>query len=154
MTDLDSSLVKSHAYVDGAWVGADDGRRFDVLDPATGEVLGNVPDMGAAETRRAIEAADAAWGPWRKRTAKDRAAILMAWYDLIMAHKDALAVTGMVGGTIRATWAAMSARTPMESNACSSDSSAITRLSEYRKWARGSGVTTVSPLRQAWARAA
>jgi succinate-semialdehyde dehydrogenase / glutarate-semialdehyde dehydrogenase len=91
VTDLDSSLIKFQAFVDGAWIGADDGRRFDVADPATGEVLANVPDMGAAETRRAIEAAEAAWAPWRKRTAKERAAVMMAWHDQIMANKDGLA---------------------------------------------------------------
>nr|WP_231848966.1 NAD-dependent succinate-semialdehyde dehydrogenase [Paramagnetospirillum magneticum] len=91
MTDLDPSLIKSHAYVDGVWVGADDGRRFDVLDPATGGLIASVPDLGATETRRAIDAAEAAWNPWRQRTAKDRAAVMMAWHDLIMAHQDALA---------------------------------------------------------------
>ena len=91
MTDLDSSLVKSHAYVDGAWIEADDGRRFDVVDPASGAVLATVPDMGAAETRRAIAAANAAWPAWRKRTAKDRAAVLRAWFDQIIANKEALA---------------------------------------------------------------
>ncbi|KIL99221.1 Aldehyde dehydrogenase [Paramagnetospirillum magnetotacticum MS-1] len=91
MTDLDASLLKTHAYIDGHWAEADDGRRFDVLDPATGHLLASVPDMGGAETRRAIEAAEMAWGPWRRRTAKERAAILMAWFEQIIAHKDALA---------------------------------------------------------------
>ncbi|OAN46717.1 succinate-semialdehyde dehydrogenase (NADP(+)) [Paramagnetospirillum marisnigri] len=91
MTAIDPTLIKSQAYVDGAWVDAQDGRRFDVLDPASGEVLGSVPDMGAAETRAAIAAAQAAWKGWRSRTAKDRAAVLKAWFDQIMANKDSLA---------------------------------------------------------------
>jgi succinate-semialdehyde dehydrogenase/glutarate-semialdehyde dehydrogenase len=91
MTVLDASLVKSRAYVGGNWIDADDGRRFDVLDPATGALLGTVPDLGAAETRRAIAAADAAWAAWRSRSAKDRAAVLRAWFDQVMANKEALA---------------------------------------------------------------
>ena len=91
MTGLDSTLLKSKAYLGGAWTDADDGRRFDVFDPASGDLLASVPDMGAAETRRAIDAAEASWKDWRSRTAKDRAAVLMAWFDQIMAHKDALA---------------------------------------------------------------
>ena len=91
MTGLDPTLIKSKAYIGGVWGDADDGRRFDVLDPATGDLLASVPDMGAAETRRAIAAAEASWKEWRSRTAKDRAVVLMAWFDQIMAHKDALA---------------------------------------------------------------
>ena len=91
MAGLDPSLLKSKAFIDGVWCAADDGRTFDVLDPATGAVLGAVPDMGAAETNRAIAAAQAAWKAWRRRTAKDRAGILRAWFDLIIAHKDGLA---------------------------------------------------------------
>ena len=91
MTVLDPDLTKSLAYIDGQWLAADDGRRFDVLDPASGAVLGSVPDMGAAETRRAIAAAEAAWPAWRARTAKDRAQVLRAWFEQIMAHKEGLA---------------------------------------------------------------
>ncbi len=90
MTDR-FALLRQDAYIDGAWVAADDGARFPVTDPATGTVLAEVPDMGAAETRRAIAAAEAAWPAWRARTAKERAAILRRWYDLQMAHQEELA---------------------------------------------------------------
>ncbi|RLA35816.1 MAG: succinate-semialdehyde dehydrogenase (NADP(+)) [Gammaproteobacteria bacterium] len=84
-------LLRSDAYIDGAWVTADDGARFPVTDPATGATLAEVPDMGAAETRRAIEAAEAAWPAWRTLTAKERAAILRRWFDLQLVHQEALA---------------------------------------------------------------
>ncbi|MCR6632448.1 MAG: NAD-dependent succinate-semialdehyde dehydrogenase [Magnetospirillum sp.] len=88
----DSSLLRSQAYVNGAWVAADSGASFLVTDPATGAALASVPDMGGAETRRAIEAASAAWPAWRAKTAKERANILRAWYNLIMANQEDLAV--------------------------------------------------------------
>lgn len=88
----DSTLLRTCAYIDGAWTEADDGTRFDVLNPADGGVLASVPDMGAAEARRAIEAAAAALPAWRARTAKERAAILRKWFELIMAHQEDLAV--------------------------------------------------------------
>jgi len=84
-------LLRSDAYIDGAWVTADDGARFPVTDPATGATLAEVPDMGAAETRRAIEAAEAAWPAWRTLTAKERATILRRWFDLQLVHQEALA---------------------------------------------------------------
>ena len=87
----DSSLLRSQAYVDGAWTGALSGATFAVTNPADGSLLAHVPAMGAAETRRAIEAADRAWGPWKARTAKDRAAILRRWFELIMAAQHDLA---------------------------------------------------------------
>ena len=61
----DADLLRDRGLVDGAWIEADDGRRFDVLDPATGEVVGTAPRMGIAETRRAIAAAEAAQPAWR-----------------------------------------------------------------------------------------
>ena len=88
----ESSLFRQQAFVNGAWVDADGGASFAVNDPATGETLGRVPDMGAAETQRAIAAADAAWGSWRKRPAKERAALLRRWFELIVAHADELAL--------------------------------------------------------------
>ncbi|OAN46719.1 succinate-semialdehyde dehydrogenase (NADP(+)) [Paramagnetospirillum marisnigri] len=88
----DSSLLKTLAYVNGAWTGAASGASFDVTNPATGEVLASVPDMGAAETRAAIEAANAAWPAWRAKTAKERCNLLRAWYNLIMANQEDLAV--------------------------------------------------------------
>lgn len=86
----DSSLLRQQAYLDGKWCDADDGSTITVTNPATGEVLGTVPKMGAAETKRAIEAANAAWPAWRKKTAKERSAILRKWNDLIVANVDDL----------------------------------------------------------------
>ena len=86
----DSSLFRQQGYVDGAWCDADGGKSIAVTNPATGQVLGTVPNMGAAETRRAIEAANAAWPAWRAKTAKERAAILRKWFDLMMANQDDL----------------------------------------------------------------
>ncbi|HET9701321.1 MAG TPA: aldehyde dehydrogenase family protein, partial [Burkholderiales bacterium] len=88
----DRSLLRAQGCVNGQWVGADDGTAFPVRDPADGTLIAEVPRMGAAETRRAIEAASAAWGPWRERTAKDRAAILRRWFELILAHQEDLAL--------------------------------------------------------------
>jgi len=88
----DPKLFREQCYVDGAWVNADSGKTFTVGNPASGETLGGVPDMGAAETRRAIEAADRAWPAWREKTAKERAAILRKWFDLMLANQDDLAL--------------------------------------------------------------
>jgi succinate-semialdehyde dehydrogenase/glutarate-semialdehyde dehydrogenase len=87
----DSALFRQRCYVDGTWTPADDGGTADVTDPATGAVLGTVPDAGAPETRRAIEAASRAWGPWRLRTAQDRSAVLRRWFDQMMANQEDLA---------------------------------------------------------------
>ncbi len=84
-------LLREQAYLDGRWVDADDGGTIDVTNPATGESVARVPRMGAAEARSAIEAANRAWGPWRRRTAKERAAILRRWNDLMLANADDLA---------------------------------------------------------------
>ncbi|MEC7572154.1 MAG: aldehyde dehydrogenase family protein, partial [Pseudomonadota bacterium] len=78
----DTGLLKHQGYIDGAWVGADQGRTYAVEDPATGVEIGQVADRGGDETRRAIAAAEAAWPAWRKKTAKERAAILRKWFDL------------------------------------------------------------------------
>ena len=69
----DPSLLRQQAYINGAWCDADSGATLAVTDPATGAVIGTVPAMGAAETERAIDAADAAWPGWRAKTAKERA---------------------------------------------------------------------------------
>src|ERR1700692_57768 len=87
----DPELLRQQAFIAGQWCGADDGSTFEVHNPATGEVLGRVPNMGAAETRRAIEAADAARGAWRSKTAKERSTILRRWSDLMLANVDDLA---------------------------------------------------------------
>ncbi len=88
----DAKLLRDKAYIDGEWTGAEGGRTFAVTDPADGAEIVSVPDMGAAETRRAIEAAERAWPAWRAKTAKERAALLRAWFDLIMANQEDLAV--------------------------------------------------------------
>ncbi len=86
----DKKLFIERCYIDGEWVAADSGKTFDVTDPATGERLGSVPDMGVEETRRAIEAAEAALPAWRAKTGKERAAILKKWFDLITEAKEDL----------------------------------------------------------------
>ncbi|KGW86882.1 succinate-semialdehyde dehydrogenase [Burkholderia pseudomallei MSHR332] len=88
----DPSLLRHQAYIGGEWQAADSDATFEVFDPATGESLGTVPKMGAAETARAIEAAQAAWAGWRMKTAKERAAILRRWFDLVIANSDDLAL--------------------------------------------------------------
>ncbi len=87
----DVDLLRDRGLVDGAWIEADDGRRFDVRDPATGELVGTAPRMGAAETRRAITAAERAQPAWRATSARDRARILRRWADLLVASTDDLA---------------------------------------------------------------
>jgi succinate-semialdehyde dehydrogenase/glutarate-semialdehyde dehydrogenase len=88
----DKKLFREQCYLDGAWVDADSGDTFDVNNPATDDKLGSVPKMGATETRRAIEAANAALPAWRARTAKDRGAILRKWYELMLENQEDLAV--------------------------------------------------------------
>ncbi|NNJ64715.1 MAG: aldehyde dehydrogenase family protein, partial [Xanthomonadales bacterium] len=87
----DAGLLKNRAYINGAWCEANDGSRFDVTNPASGEVISTVPDMGADETRAAIEAANAAWPAWRAKTAKERAAVLRKLYFLMLEHQEDLA---------------------------------------------------------------
>lgn len=87
----DPSLLRHRAYVDGQWADADSGKTIAVSDPATGRQIGTVPDMGAAETRRAIEAAEEARHGWAALAAKDRAVVLRRWYDLIIANLADLA---------------------------------------------------------------
>ncbi len=88
----DMSLFRQQCYIDGQWVDADDGTTLAVNNPADGLQIGTVPKMGAAETKRAIEAANAAWPAWRAKTAKERATVLRKWFDLMMANQDDLAV--------------------------------------------------------------
>jgi succinate-semialdehyde dehydrogenase / glutarate-semialdehyde dehydrogenase len=91
LTLKDPSLLRQQCFIAGQWCDADGGATISVTNPATGETLGSVPKMGAAETRRAIEAANTAWPEWRKKPAKARAAILRKWNDLILANADDLA---------------------------------------------------------------
>ena len=88
----DPDLLRQQAYVEGRWTDADNGAVIEVFNPATGEHIANVPEMGAVETRRAIDAANLAWAGWRRQTAKARAAVLQRWFQLILANAEDLAV--------------------------------------------------------------
>ena len=85
----DPSLFKTDALVNGQWLAGNS--RFDVNDPATGLKLADVANLGPQDAEAAIAAANAAWGPWKTKTAKERSAILRKWFDLLMAHQDDLA---------------------------------------------------------------
>ena len=87
----DKALLRDACFIGGAWVRADGGETIKVDNPANGEIVGKVPDMGAAETKRAIAEANAALPAWRAKTAKERAVILRKWFDLMMANQDDLA---------------------------------------------------------------
>jgi succinate-semialdehyde dehydrogenase/glutarate-semialdehyde dehydrogenase len=87
----DPSLLRDACCIDGEWLAADSGERITVTNPADGKPLGTVPRMGAAETRRAIAAADAAWPAWRARPAKERSNLMRKWFDLMLANQDDLA---------------------------------------------------------------
>ncbi len=88
----DSDLFQQLCFINGAWSAADSGETIDVTNPATGEKLGTIPKMGAAETRRAIEAAQAALPAWRARTAQERSVIIRRWSELMLEHQEDLAV--------------------------------------------------------------
>jgi succinate-semialdehyde dehydrogenase/glutarate-semialdehyde dehydrogenase len=88
----DATLLRHHAFVNGQWVSADDGETFAVYDPASNTNLGSVPRMGERETRRAIDAAGAAWPCWRAMTGHQRAKVLRCWYELMIANADDLAL--------------------------------------------------------------
>lgn len=87
----DKDLLRKKAYIDGKWVDADSGETFTITNPATGETVAEVASCGTFEARRAIEAADSALPAWRERTAKDRAAILRRWFNLMMDAQEDLA---------------------------------------------------------------
>jgi succinate-semialdehyde dehydrogenase/glutarate-semialdehyde dehydrogenase len=87
----DAGLFRQQCFINGEWIDADSSATIPVKNPATGSILGTVPRMGTAETRRAIEAANAAWPAWRARTAKERGAILRKWFELLMANQEDLA---------------------------------------------------------------
>lgn len=88
----DPQLLKTRAFINGEWVDADDGATFAVANPATGDTLVQVAKLGAAETRRAIDAAAAAMAEWQHRPAKARAQVLRRWFDLMMENQDDLAM--------------------------------------------------------------
>ena len=85
----DPSLLKTDALINGRWVAG--ASRFDVCNPANGEKLADVANLGAADAKAAIAAANAAWGPWRNKTGKERSVILRKWFDLLTANTDDLA---------------------------------------------------------------
>ena len=87
----EAALLRTQGFIDGRWTGADSGRTFAVTNPADGATLAEVSGMGAAETRRAIDAAARALPGWRGRTARERSAVLRRWFDLIVAHAEDLA---------------------------------------------------------------
>ena len=91
VTLTDPALFRQACYVDGVWVTARSGATISVDNPATGESIGVVPKLGAAETRQAIDAAKRAFPAWRKTTAKERAAVMRRWFDLMMANQEDLA---------------------------------------------------------------
>ena len=86
------ALFRQQCYVNGGWLDARSGGSIEVDNPATREVIGTVPALGAEETRTAIEAAEAAWSGWRSRPAKDRAGLMRRWFELMLAHQEDLAV--------------------------------------------------------------
>ncbi|PDS80889.1 NAD-dependent succinate-semialdehyde dehydrogenase [Rhizobium sp. L43] len=86
-----SPLLRDAGYINGVWTSGDAEKTFDVLNPATGELLGSLPDMGAGETRAAIDAAHAAQPAWAARPAKERSVTLRKWFDLMVANADELA---------------------------------------------------------------
>ena len=91
MSLKNQDLLRAANLIGGTWTTADDGASFAVINPATGDPLGDVPLCGAAETHRAIAAANAAWPAWRALTARRRAQILQAWNRLIVDNADDLA---------------------------------------------------------------
>jgi succinate-semialdehyde dehydrogenase/glutarate-semialdehyde dehydrogenase len=88
----DPSLLRQQCYIGGAWCNADNSESFPVVNPATGETIATVPNMGAAETRRAIAAAQSAQPAWRAKTAGERARVLRRWFELLLANQDDLAL--------------------------------------------------------------
>ncbi|MFT7109889.1 MAG: succinate-semialdehyde dehydrogenase/glutarate-semialdehyde dehydrogenase [Psychrobacter glaciei] len=88
----DNSLVKTQAYINGEWVNADNGDTFAVINPATGEEIAQVANLGAAETKRAIESADAAMQDWKALPAKERCEVLEKWCALLLANQEDLAI--------------------------------------------------------------
>ncbi|USD22464.1 NAD-dependent succinate-semialdehyde dehydrogenase [Microbulbifer variabilis] len=85
------ALLRTQSYINGQWVDADSGATFDVKDPATGKVVANIADLGADETRRAIEAASVAWPDWAATPVKERAKLLRHWYNLVIDNTEDLA---------------------------------------------------------------
>lgn len=87
----DFKLLRNKAYVNGKWISAENGETFQVANPATGEVLGSVPDMNRSDTESAIKTAYVAFQSWKERTAKERSDIIIQWTNLCNVHKEDLA---------------------------------------------------------------
>ena len=87
-----NSLLKNAGYINGQWIGADSDNRFDVKNAYSQELISTLPQMGKEETNSAIEAANNAWPNWRNKTAKERAAILRKWFNLILENQEDLAI--------------------------------------------------------------
>lgn len=90
--NFNQKLFKTEAYIDGQWLPADNKSTIEVTNPATGEVIGTVPNMGAKEATKAIEAAERALPTWQAKSAQERADIMRHWFDLMMEHQDELAL--------------------------------------------------------------
>lgn len=90
--NFNQKLFKTEAYIDGQWLSADNKSAIEVTNPATGEVIGTVPNMGAKEATKAIEAAERALPTWQAKSAQERADIMRRWFDLMMEHQDDLAL--------------------------------------------------------------
>ncbi|KQV21020.1 NAD-dependent succinate-semialdehyde dehydrogenase [Pseudomonas sp. Root329] len=91
MNPAASQLFRQQAYIDGQWLDAPDGACQDIFNPATGELIGRVPNLGAEHARQAIAAANKAWPAWRALTAKERSQTLKRWHALMIENADALA---------------------------------------------------------------
>ena len=87
----DQTLLRTQAYIDGEWVDSDSGETYEVTNPANGKIIAKVAKCGTAETRRAIEAAGRAMDAWRSKSAKQRAAIMRTWFNLMMENQEDLA---------------------------------------------------------------
>jgi succinate-semialdehyde dehydrogenase/glutarate-semialdehyde dehydrogenase len=87
----DPGLFRQQCFINGEWRDSSSGQTIEVNNPATGEIIGTIPALSADEVRGAIDAAERAWAPWRLLTAKERAARLRAWHDLVIRHQDDIA---------------------------------------------------------------
>ncbi|MBU4074669.1 MAG: NADP-dependent succinate-semialdehyde dehydrogenase [Proteobacteria bacterium] len=88
----DKTLLRQQCYLNGQWIDAAEGGTITVTNPATGEIIGTVPKLGATETRAAIKAANIAYPAWRGRTAAERSAFLRRWFELMLEHQEDLAI--------------------------------------------------------------
>jgi succinate-semialdehyde dehydrogenase/glutarate-semialdehyde dehydrogenase len=86
----DATLLKDLSYINGAWVGAKSGHTFDVINPATGKVIGTMPEMGAEDTREAIRSAENAFHSFRNTPARERSRLLRTWYQLMIDNAEDL----------------------------------------------------------------